>query len=226
MQNHEYFSAEIGPFFESIIKFNKCKIVVEIGVAYGTTTKYLCSGASNNNGIVHCYDKWSTHGKDNIIPQFSNKVDVSNYLISKGCRNFELNEVDTFSPEFDSMLGSIGKIDFAFIDGDHSYSGIKNDFDKIFPLLSTNGIIAFHDTYKIDGCREFIIDLRTKYNDGTFDILDFPFGNEWKRCGTAVLQKRSKHLLEYKVEDIYGSLSSPDDIYKKEKDWYDSQIKR
>ena len=38
------------------------------------------------------------------------------------------------------------KIDFLFIDGDHSYEGVKSDFDLYSNILSDNGIIMIHDT--------------------------------------------------------------------------------
>ena len=37
------------------------------------------------------------------------------------------------------------KIDLLFIDGDHSYEGVKKDFDLYKSSVSKNGIIAFHD---------------------------------------------------------------------------------
>ena len=37
------------------------------------------------------------------------------------------------------------KIDFLFIDGDHTYEGIKKDFKMYSPLVEKNGMIAFHD---------------------------------------------------------------------------------
>jgi predicted O-methyltransferase YrrM len=37
------------------------------------------------------------------------------------------------------------KIDFLFLDGDHSYEGIKQDFEWYAPLVKSGGIIAFHD---------------------------------------------------------------------------------
>lgn len=36
-------------------------------------------------------------------------------------------------------------IDFLFLDGDHSYEGIKQDFEMYAPLVRKGGIIAFHD---------------------------------------------------------------------------------
>lgn len=38
------------------------------------------------------------------------------------------------------------KIDFLFIDGDHSYEGVKTDFELYSKLLVDNGIIVIHDT--------------------------------------------------------------------------------
>ena len=38
------------------------------------------------------------------------------------------------------------KIDFLFIDGDHSYEGVKLDFDLYSTILSDNGVIIIHDT--------------------------------------------------------------------------------
>ena len=37
------------------------------------------------------------------------------------------------------------QIDLLFVDGDHSYKGVKSDFEKFLPLVTENGIIAFHD---------------------------------------------------------------------------------
>jgi len=46
------------------------------------------------------------------------------------------------------------KVDFLFIDGDHSYEGVKKDFEMYSPLVRKGGIIAFHD---------IIPDYYTKY---------------------------------------------------------------
>ena len=38
------------------------------------------------------------------------------------------------------------KIDLLFIDGDHSYEGVKKDFDLYSQIMSDNGLIILHDT--------------------------------------------------------------------------------
>lgn len=40
------------------------------------------------------------------------------------------------------------KIDLLFIDGNHTYEGVKKDFDLYNKILSQNGIIILHDTDK------------------------------------------------------------------------------
>ncbi len=37
------------------------------------------------------------------------------------------------------------KLDFLFIDGDHTYEGVKKDLEMYRPLLSDDGLIALHD---------------------------------------------------------------------------------
>jgi predicted O-methyltransferase YrrM len=37
------------------------------------------------------------------------------------------------------------QLDFLFIDGDHSYEGVKSDYEMYSPLVRNGGLIAFHD---------------------------------------------------------------------------------
>ncbi|MFH1490274.1 MAG: class I SAM-dependent methyltransferase, partial [Pseudomonadota bacterium] len=44
----------------------------------------------------------------------------------------------------EELLGN-RKFDFLFIDGDHSYEGVKQDFQTFAPFVRQGGMIAFHD---------------------------------------------------------------------------------
>ena len=46
--------------------------------------------------------------------------------------------------EVSRLLGSDG-LDILFVDGDHSYEGVKRDFEMYGPLVRNGGIIGFHD---------------------------------------------------------------------------------
>jgi hypothetical protein len=47
---------------------------------------------------------------------------------------------------YDFFIRQDIKIDFLFIDGDHSYEGVKKDFDLYSKIVSENGVIMIHDT--------------------------------------------------------------------------------
>jgi len=214
-------SADYGALMEQIVRFNKVKICVEVGVAYGTTMHYLCRGIKHNAGTVHGFDLWAQHGLQNQFGALSSKDQVTTYLQKEGHSNFKLTQIDSKTEAFKNKIAELGLIDFAFIDGCHSYGGVKNDFDIIYPRLSDSGMIMFHDTCVIDGCREFIIDLRTKYYSGEYDIINFPYGGD-RRFGLSLLAKRSySHGVE--IDEICGSPSDPADIYEKEQQWLRSK---
>ena len=46
------------------------------------------------------------------------------------------------------------ELDFLFIDGDHSYEGVREDFMMYSPLVREGGLIAFHDIADSGGSRE------------------------------------------------------------------------
>lgn len=59
-------------------------------------------------------------------------------------------EADSHAPETVHQVQSIfgpEPADFAFIDGDHTYEGVKSVFQLYGPLVRTGGIIAFHDIF-------------------------------------------------------------------------------
>lgn len=53
------------------------------------------------------------------------------------------HEANTLSKLKETLNGQ--KIDFLFLDGDHSYEGIKQDFEWYSPLVKSGGVVAFHD---------------------------------------------------------------------------------
>jgi hypothetical protein len=224
---------EHSPFLETLIYLNQCKVIVEIGVAEAKTTDFLCRGAARVDGFVYGYDIWDTHGLKNQFEHWSSKEKCEEHLRSKGYTNFELTKINSKTPEFHELIKTKHpKIDLAFIDGCHSYEGIKNDFDAVYPQLSETGIIVFHDTMSIDGCRKFMIDLRTDFWDGTFDVVTFPFGSMVygdgtvvdRRTGVSMLVKRSFATLDHPIDEQCELEEDFNSIYVKEEDWYDLEI--
>jgi hypothetical protein len=103
------------------------------------------------------------------------------------------------------------KIDILFIDGDHSYDGVKEDFTLYTNLLTENGVVIIHDTdttyektliisedakkdyYGFAGPFNFIEELK---EDGGWDVLtlhNFIRGSEIpSSTGITLINKRKK----------------------------------
>lgn len=214
-------------FMKQLIIFNRYKVCVEVGVFCGETTKHLCAAAKVNGGHVYGFDLWEIHGLNKQFRMPHSQQSVETMLVGEGHSNFTLHRVDTTTEEFkELLLSKCPVIDFAFIDGCHSYPGIKNDFDIVYPLLSPTGMIAFHDTLRIDGCREFVLDLRTQYYDGSYDIIDFPWGFGDRRAGLTILAKRSFPVINMPLDEKCGSPSAPEVIIEREKEWLKSELQK
>jgi predicted O-methyltransferase YrrM len=66
----------------------------------------------------------------------------------KSGQSLHLIEADSHAGETRRQVLEIvgGKsLDFLFIDGDHSYAGVKKDFEDFASLVRPGGIVAFHD---------------------------------------------------------------------------------
>jgi hypothetical protein len=60
------------------------------------------------------------------------------------------------------------QLNFLFIDADHSYAGVKQDFEMYAPLVRKGGMIAFHDILRYPpetGCEveRFWKEIKTDY---------------------------------------------------------------
>ena len=78
-------------------------------------------------------------------------------------------------------------IDFLFIDGDHSYEGVKKDFEMYSPLVGSGGIIALHDIVPgppeyVGGVSKFWKEVKRKFNH-----MEFVRNKKQQRFGIGIL---------------------------------------
>ncbi len=109
--------------------------IVEIGVLDGLTTREIAK-----------VSQVPIYGIDPIISDSMNKrligseekirQNLSFYPKFVFFKDYSFNVVKNWKEQFD----------FIFIDGDHTYDAVKQDFFQWFPLLQQGGIIAFHDS--------------------------------------------------------------------------------
>lgn len=57
----------------------------------------------------------------------------------------------------DAVAAALGDtpLDFALLDGDHTYDGVRADFEMYEPLVAPGGLIAFHDIVPQEGSDVF-----------------------------------------------------------------------
>jgi len=123
------------------VKKSQPKIIMEIGTARGGTLFALARTAPENALIISLdlprrmrdYPWW----KLRLFKSFA-RDQQQIHLIRKDSHKEETVE------EIKNILGN-RKINFLFIDGDHSYDGVKKDFELYKPLVEKGGAIAFHD---------------------------------------------------------------------------------
>lgn len=86
--------------------------------------------------------------------------------------------------------------DIIFIDGDHSYDGVKQDYMTFKDFLNYKGFVVFHDTFVCRGVSDFVFKLKKEsllFNPISPEILPVRFFGEYigrgeNRLGITVFQ--------------------------------------
>lgn len=154
-----------------VVKDTKPQVYVEIGTASGGTLFLLSRMLPDGAKIFSLdlprgefgggYPTW----KIPIFKSFANTT-----------QSIELLRGNSHTQEMLDKLKNIlqgNKIDFLFIDGDHTYSGVKQDFEMYSPLVKSGGVIAFHDIAKHPAEKNTQVDvlwneLKQKYKNQEF----------------------------------------------------------
>lgn len=172
-----------------ILKQIKPKFLLEIGTAKGATLFLFTRIAAEDAVIISIdlpggdfgkgYPKWK-------IPLFKsfNFPKQKIHLIRANSHDIEtLNKIK-------GILNN-NKLDFLFIDGDHSYEGVKKDFEMYSPLIEDNGLISLHDivAYPPESnifVSKFWNEIKDKYS--YIEIID----NKDQNCaGIGILRRKN-----------------------------------
>jgi predicted O-methyltransferase YrrM len=143
------------------------KYILEIGTAKGGALFCFCKLAQNDATIISIdlpedlfeggYPEWKIP-----IYQAFTKENQKLYLLRKDSHREETLE------EVKKILNG-NQLDFLFIDGDHSYEGVKKDFAMYSTLVRKGGLIVFHDIVNNDPTRldievpKFYQEIKNKY---------------------------------------------------------------
>lgn len=120
--------------------------IVEIGVLNGHTTRIFLENSPQNVVVI---------GIDPIVPDSMNTEligDVSKiYKLKEEYpdRFWFINNYSNVQYTKDQLLDYVhknGQVDTVFVDGDHNYSVVKQDFEFYSKLVKIGGYISLHDS--------------------------------------------------------------------------------
>jgi cephalosporin hydroxylase len=114
------------------------KIIVEIGVNHGGSTVFW-DHLVGPDGVTIAIDILQGEIMSMFRPEFCSYAPVSDLHLING----DSHKYGTLAEVKKILNGRL--VDFLFIDGDHSYSGCKLDYEMYSPLVREGGIIGLDD---------------------------------------------------------------------------------
>jgi cephalosporin hydroxylase len=127
------------------------RTVVEIGTARGGTFCGLAWAAADDATLISVDLRHGEFGGG--YPRWKEPLYRS---FAHASQRVTLIQGDTHQPEtLDAVNAALGgrTVDLLFIDGDHTYDGVRADFTSYSPFVSPGGIIGIHDIVPWDGSR-------------------------------------------------------------------------
>lgn len=161
--------------------------VLEIGTAQGGTLYLWAQAASNNANIVSVDLPGGDFG--GAYPLCRSDLYKS---FARSEQTIQLELADSHDPKSLQKVKELfegQQIDFAFIDGDHTYEGVKADFNDYGPLVRPGGIIAFHDILYRENQPSIRVDILWEELKKHYDCTEFigPEGSG-KKIGIGLLR--------------------------------------
>lgn len=129
-------------------------VIVEIGAFKGKSTCFIAEGIGSKNIQFFTIDTWRNdtmqEGRQDVYPDFLKNIEPYKDKI-KPLRGYSYDVRKEWPQE--------RKIDFLWIDGDHSYEGVKRDIQDWLPLVKKNSFVCFHDYRDFPGVKKAVDEL-------------------------------------------------------------------
>jgi predicted O-methyltransferase YrrM len=126
-----------------LVRSIKPETCVEIGSALGKSASYIGMALKENGrGTLYAIDphestEWNDVNAADSLKEFTRNISAV------GVRQ-QVSIIRSYSDV--AALDWRLPIDLLFIDGDHSYVGVKRDWELFLPHVKPSGIVIFHDT--------------------------------------------------------------------------------
>jgi predicted O-methyltransferase YrrM len=133
---------ELIQLFE-IVSALQVKNALEIGTWSGGTLFMTCRVGKPDATVISVDLPGGRFGGGYVWPR--------KFVYRKFTKNNQILHLlrkDSHDPDTRNLVRSLlgnSPLDFLFIDGDHTYDGVRADFEMYAPLVRSGGIVAFHD---------------------------------------------------------------------------------
>jgi cephalosporin hydroxylase len=151
------------------------RTVVEIGTASGGTLLLLASVAAADATLVTV-----------DLPRHFNRQRLHR-AVARSRQSVHTIRADSHTPEARaSILEALGgrSVDFLLIDGDHSYEGVKADYEGFAPLVGKGGSICFHDI--VPGPEESVGGVPAFWQEVKQGKTTREFVEDWRQGGLGI----------------------------------------
>lgn len=125
-----------------LIQQMKARKVIEIGRYKGGST-LLLSVAMKGQGTL-----WSVDIGEKEVRMFRDgNAHSFDDQLRDVCMKLDLKNIEVIVGDSRTLEIETGDVDLVFIDGDHSYEGVKNDFERFGRRVRVGGALLFDDTF-------------------------------------------------------------------------------
>ena len=119
---------------------NNRRNALEIGTYMGVSASIIAKALADK-GVLNCVDPFvSNNNKLHPGLQIAVRELKRNKVL------YKIKFLLGFSNDIEIINQIPRNLDFIFIDGDHSYEGIDNDWKIVLDKLALNGVVCLHDT--------------------------------------------------------------------------------
>jgi predicted O-methyltransferase YrrM len=158
------------PMFEYIKTLDKKNLIgVEVGVSIGRNAERILKRLPIKKlYLVDPYEPY--YEKGNLVSFHIHDFEKAEKRLLK----FKNKTIFILKKSVDSIKDIPNNLDFVYLDGDHSYKGVKQELELYYKKLKKGGIIGGHDfrIEHLDVCKavfEFALKYKLKIYGADFD---------------------------------------------------------
>lgn len=121
-------------YVAAIAKYLQAKNIFEFGTYLGQTTYHLTFASADVSVTTLDLPPEGNPQAGQYLGHYFKNSDKEAFIQQILCNSYQFDPAP-----FKNQM------DFIFVDGDHSFDGVKNDTEKAFEMLAPGGIIVWHD---------------------------------------------------------------------------------